>query len=143
MIAKKLFFLKFFFIFSIWDRKNFEKFSLLRELQISPWPIAPSNFSPLWLRALKTLYFHFCNLKKEWKNKLKGFLQRILQDFMKKKIILGTSDTWLSSRLSHQPSEPAYYIVNWWMSSFQAIFWANTPSLQTKYLRNPKSTHSP
>ena len=25
-----------------------ENFSLLRELQISPWPIAPSNFSPLW-----------------------------------------------------------------------------------------------
>jgi hypothetical protein len=44
MIAKKFFFLKFNFIFS---RKDFEKFSLLRELQIFPWPIAPSNFSPL------------------------------------------------------------------------------------------------
>ena len=31
----------------IWDRKDFENFSLLRELQISPRPIAPSNFSPL------------------------------------------------------------------------------------------------
>ena len=30
---------------------------------------------------------------------------------MKKKI-LGTSDTWLTSHLSHQPSEPAYYIVD-------------------------------
>ena len=30
------------------------------------------------LRALKTLYFHFCNfIKKNKKNKLKGFLQRI------------------------------------------------------------------
>ena len=37
------------------------------------------------LRALKTLYFHFCNFIKKLKNKLKGFLQRILQDFMKKK----------------------------------------------------------
>ena len=35
-----------------------------------------------------------------------------LQDFMKKKIILGTSDTWLTSCLSHRPSKPAYYIVD-------------------------------
>ena len=32
---------------------------------------------------------------------MKGFLQRILQDFMKKKIILGTSDSWSTSCLSH------------------------------------------
>ena len=44
--------------------------------------------------------------------KLKGFLQRIFQDFMKK-IILGTSDTWSMSRLSHWPSDPTYYIVDW------------------------------
>ena len=30
-----------------------------------------------------------------------------------KKIILGTSDTWLTIRLSHRPSNPANYIVNW------------------------------
>ena len=30
---------------------------------------------------------------------------------MKKKI-LGTSDAWLTSCLSYQPSEPAYYIVD-------------------------------
>ena len=30
---------------------------------------------------------------------------------MKKKI-LGTSDAWLTSHLSHRPSEPAYYIVD-------------------------------
>ena len=42
------------------------------------------------------------------KNKLKGFLQRIWQDFMKK-IILGTSDAWSTKRWSHWPSEPAYY----------------------------------
>ena len=29
-----------------------------------------------------------------------------------KKIMLGTSDTWSTSRLSHRPSEPAYYIVD-------------------------------
>ena len=27
-----------------------------------------------------------------------------------KKIMLGTSDTWLMSRSSHRPSKPAYYI---------------------------------
>ena len=32
---------------------------------------------------------------------------------MKKKIMLGTSDAWWMSRLSHQPSKPAYYIVDW------------------------------
>ena len=29
-----------------------------------------------------------------------------------KKIILGTSDAWLTIRLAHRPSEPVYYIVN-------------------------------
>ena len=47
MRAKKVFFLKFYFIFPIWDRKDFENFSLLRKflifLKIAPlkaenWP---------------------------------------------------------------------------------------------------------
>ena len=54
------------------------------------------------LRALKALYFHFCNFIK----KMKGFLQRVLQDFMKIEI-LGTSDTWSTSHLCHP-----YYIVD-------------------------------
>ena len=33
-----------------------------------------------------------------------------------KKIILGTSDAWSTSRLSHRPSELAYYIVDWQIS---------------------------
>ena len=40
---------------------------------------------------------------------MKGFLQRILQEIMKK-IMFGTSDAWLMSCLSQQPREPAYYI---------------------------------
>ena len=40
---------------------------------------------------------------------MKGFLQRILQEIMKK-IILGTSDAWSMRRSSHRPSDPAYYI---------------------------------
>ena len=39
---------------------------------------------------------------------MKRFLQRILQEIMKK--ILGTSDAWLMSHLSHRSSDPAYYI---------------------------------
>ena len=38
-------------------------------------------------------------------------MKRILQDFMKK--ILWISDAWSTSHLSHQPSKPAYYIVDW------------------------------
>ena len=45
---------------------------------------------------------------------MKGFLQRILQDFMKK-TILGTSDAWSTSHLSHRPSKTVYYIVDWWI----------------------------
>ena len=53
----------------------------------------------------------FLHYKKFKKNKLKGFLQRILQEIMKKKIILGTSDTWLMSPSSNRPrSDPKFYI---------------------------------
>ena len=38
------------------------------------------------------------------------------KDYMKKKI-LGMSDTWSTSLLSHWPSEPAYYIVDCWISN--------------------------
>ena len=40
---------------------------------------------------------------------MKRFLQRILQEIMKK-IILGTSDAWSMSHSSQRPSEPVYYI---------------------------------
>ena len=51
------------------------------------------------------------------KNKLKGFLQRILQEIINE-IIIGTSDTWSMRRSSQlpsnpatqQPSDPPYYI---------------------------------
>ena len=48
---------------------------------------------------------------------MKGVLQRILQDLMKRKIMLGTSDAWSTNRLSHWPSETAYYIVDWRIST--------------------------
>ena len=43
-------------------------------------------------------------------------MQRILQEILKT-IILGTSDAWSTSRLSHRPSKPAYYIVDCQISS--------------------------
>ena len=70
----------------------------------------------LILGTLKTLYFYFCNFIKKIENKLKGLLQRILQEFMKKKIILGTSDAWSMIHLAHHPSNLAYYIVDWRIS---------------------------
>ena len=47
----------------------------------------------LGLRALKSLYFYFC---KVIKNKLKGFLQRILQEILKK------NNTWNIRRLVNE-----------------------------------------
>ena len=41
---------------------------------------------------------------------MKGFLQRFLQDIMKKKIIFGTSDAWSMGRSSHQANDTEYYI---------------------------------
>ena len=43
-----------------------------------------------------------------WKDFWKEFCKKSW-----KKVILGTSDAWLTIRLSHRPSDPLYYIVNW------------------------------
>ena len=45
--------------------------------------------------------------------KIKSFVcPKSIRNYEKKN--LGTSDTWLTSHLSHWPSEPAYYIVDCW-----------------------------
>ena len=73
------------------------------------------------LRALKTLYFYFCNfIKKNKKINWKDFCKEFCKKSWKK-IILGTSDAWSTIRLSHHPSDPAYYIVNWRISNW--ILW--------------------
>ena len=48
---------------------------------------------------------------------MKGFLQIILQEIMKK-MILGTSDAWSLRRSSKQTSEPAYHIKDWRTSAW-------------------------
>ena len=59
------------------------------------------------LKALKTLFFfHFCNFIKKIKNQLKGFLQRILQYFMK------NINTWNISRLVHELFVPSAQQTN-------------------------------
>ena len=68
------------------------------------------------LRALKTLYFYFCNFMKKnkkinWKDFCKEFCKKSW-----KRIILGTSDALLTIRLSNRPSNPAYHIVDWRIS---------------------------
>ena len=87
-------------------------------------------------RALQTIYFHFCNFIKELRNELNGSLQRILQDFMKK-IILGTSDAWSTSCLSHRPREPGYYIVDCRISAT----YSSIPALYYIHILN--SQHPP
>ena len=60
-------------------------------------------------KELKTLYFHFCNF-------IKKIIGRVFAKnsarFYEKKIMLVTSDAWLTSCLSHRPSEPACHIVD-------------------------------
>ena len=73
----------------------------------------------LGLRTLKTLYF--CKVMKNKTNKLKGFLQRILKEIMKKKLF-GTSDTGSMRRSSHRSSDPGYYIEDCRIS---VVFHAN------------------
>ena len=65
-----------------------------------------------------------------------GFLLRILQDFMKK-IILGTSDAWSTSCLSHRPREPGYYIVDCRISAT----YSSIPALYYIHILN--SQHPP
>jgi hypothetical protein len=46
-------------------------------------------------------------------DKLNQFLQRILQEIMKKIVILWASNAWLVTCLSKRTSETAYYIIYW------------------------------
>ena len=85
------------------------------------------------LRALKTLYFHFCNFIKKIEKLIERVFAKNFARFYEKKIILGTSDAWSTSCLSHRYSEPAYYIVDWWISTCgvaQYNSWANSFYIQ-------------
>ena len=56
------------------------------------------------LRALKTVYFYFCNfIKKSKKINWKDFCKVFCKQSWKK-IILGTSESWSTIHLSHRPS---------------------------------------
>jgi hypothetical protein len=45
----------------------------------------------------------------------KAFAKYFARNY-EKKIILGTSDAWLTIHLSHRPSDPPYYIRDWRIS---------------------------
>ena len=59
---------------------------------------------PLMFQALFFFLNFLLDLGHSKLYRLKWFLQRILQEIMKIEIILGTSDAWLMSCLSQQPS---------------------------------------
>ena len=50
------------------------------------------------------------------------FAKNIARNYLKK-IILGTSDPWLMRRSSHQPSDPSYYIEDYWIFSQSEQVW--------------------
>ena len=78
------------------------------------------------LRALKTLYFIFFVIKKlkiNWKDFCKEFCEKL----WKKKKILGTSDTWLMSRSSQQPS-----VLYWRLSDFWFVEYCQTSPNKNK-----------
>ena len=60
------------------------------------------------LRALKTLHFYFCKIKKNKEINWNYFFQRILQEIMKKDV-LGTSDAWVVC-----PRDPATQIAGFY-----------------------------
>ena len=68
------------------------------------------------LRALKTLYSYFCKVKKKKKKMETIFAKNFARNY-EKKIMLGTSDAWTMSRLSHRPIDPAYYTEDCRISS--------------------------
>ena len=74
------------------------------------------NFLQNSLQKLFQFIFHFfCNLTKitiknfDWTNSIRSYDKRIM---------LGTSDAWSMSHLSHRPSNPAYYIEDCRISSW-------------------------
>ena len=59
-------------------------------------------------------YFHFCNFIKKNQERFECVSAKDFARFYEKKyVILGTSDAWSTSHLSHRPNEPAYHIVDW------------------------------
>ena len=63
--------------------------------------------------------------------KIKSFeCPKSIRNYEKK--ILGTSDAWSTSRLSHRPSKPAYYIVDCRISSL--LTWQGMHIGRTKKL---------
>ena len=67
------------------------------------------------LMALKTVYLYFCKfIKKNRRTNWTIFAMNFARSYEKK--ILGISNGWSMSHLSQGTSEPAYYIVDCWIS---------------------------
>ena len=77
---------------------------------------------------------------------MKVFLQRILQEIMKK-IVLGTSDAWSTIHLSHRPSDRAWIylrLTNFWSRAktkcmHTMLLWQNGPSTSLRVVMGEKN----
>jgi hypothetical protein len=88
------------------------------------------------LRPLKTThYFRFCKVIKKWKNELKEFLQRILQQIMKE------NNTWNIRHLvdeSFGPSTKQPSVLYWRLTDFKLPIFRNGNCRH--YLEMPSGT---
>ena len=78
-------------------------------VQVIFWLIENRTVVCLWYSKLFVLYY---KVMRKWKNKLKGFLQRILKEIIKK--ILGTSDAWSMRQSSQQPRVSYWRLPDFW-----------------------------
>ena len=63
-----------------------------------------------WSKIRQSVSIYFLFIYKFTKIEIKSFeCPKSIRNY-EKKVMLGTSDAWSTSRSSHQPSEPVYYI---------------------------------
>ena len=100
-------------------------------------PMGETTHQPSVCCSKKNLFirsFHFCNFIKRKKKEIERVYAKNLKDFMKKKIILGTPYAWLTSRLFHGSSKPAYYIVDWWILILFQCLWTSLKCKNSRLL---------
>ena len=70
--------------------------------------------------------------------KIKSFeCPKSIRNYEKK--ILGMSDAWWMSHLSHRPCEPAYYIVDCWIENYSRVAKEGSSQRKKKHRENFKN----
>ena len=96
----------------------------------------------LFTISCKILFKNCFNLFFYYKNK--EFWMPQVKKKLWKKDKLGTSDAWSMSLLSWRPSKPAYYTVDWWISSNLLKVKTSSSNSQTHLvLKTKKLFHDP